>query len=185
MASGNQFRPTLSLAAVAPLLQKAFFDKHAPAVAIVINSPGGSAVQSRLIFQRIRSLAEEKNMKVLVFVEDVAASGGYMIAASGDEIFVDPSSIIGSIGVVSASFGFQDMIKKIGVERRVHTAGKNNVVAWKNHPDTNDRRSSRHHGSPRFPRGTRGARIARDAGIGRHPRAHRARPDRGGIRAGA
>ncbi len=128
MATGGQFRPTLSIAAVASILEKAFADKRAPAVAIAINSPGGSAVQSRLIHQRIRSLAEEKNKKVLVFVEDVAASGGYMIAVAGDEIFVDPSSIVGSIGVVSASFGFQEMIKKIGVERRVHTAGKNKAI---------------------------------------------------------
>lgn len=128
MASSGQFRPTLSIATAASLLEKAFADKQAPAVAIAINSPGGSAVQSRLIFKRIRSLAEEKNKKVMVFVEDVAASGGYMIAVAGDEIFVDPSSIVGSIGVVSASFGFQDMIKKIGVERRVHTAGKNKVT---------------------------------------------------------
>jgi signal peptide peptidase SppA len=85
-------------------------------------------VQSRLIFRRIRDLAEEKNKRVLVFVEDVAASGGYMIAVAGDEIFADPSSIVGSIGVVSASFGFQDMIRKIGVERRVHTAGRNKAV---------------------------------------------------------
>lgn len=128
MPAGGQFRPTLSIASTAPLLDKAFADKQAPAVAIVINSPGGSAVQSRLIFQRIRSLAEEKNKKVLVFVEDVAASGGYMIAVAGDEIFIDPSSIVGSIGVVSATFGFQDLIKKIGVERRVYTAGKNKVT---------------------------------------------------------
>ncbi len=128
MASGGQFRPTLSIAGVAAQLEKAFADKQAPAVAIAVNSPGGSAVQSRLIFQRIRSLADEKDKKVLVFVEDVAASGGYMIAVAGDEIFADPSSIIGSIGVVSASFGFQEMIKKIGVERRVHTAGKNKVT---------------------------------------------------------
>ena len=128
MASGGQFRPTLSIGGVASLLEKAFADKRAPAVAIAINSPGGSAVQSRLIYQRIRSLAEEKDKKVLVFVEDVAASGGYMIAVAGDEIFADPSSIVGSIGVVSASFGFQEMIKKLGVERRVHTAGKNKVT---------------------------------------------------------
>src|SRR5690606_39644601 len=96
--------------------------KEAPAVAISINSPGGSSVQSRLIFKRILDLAEEKNKRVIVFVEDVAASGGYMIALAGDEIVADPSSIVGSIGVVSASFGFQDLIKKIGVERRVHTA---------------------------------------------------------------
>lgn len=128
MASGGQFRPTLSIAAAASLLERAFSDKTTPAVAIVINSPGGSAVQARQIFQRIRSLADEKDKKVLVFVEDVAASGGYMIAIAGDEIFADPSSIVGSIGVVSASFGFQEMIKKIGVERRVHTAGKNKVT---------------------------------------------------------
>ncbi|TIV64512.1 MAG: S49 family peptidase, partial [Mesorhizobium sp.] len=124
MAGGGQFRPSLSLASTAGLIEKAFgFD--APAVAISINSPGGSPVQSRLIFKRIRDLAAEKNKKVLVFVEDVAASGGYMIAVAGDEIFADPSSIVGSIGVVSASFGFPELMKKIGVERRVHTAGQN------------------------------------------------------------
>ena len=128
MASGGQFHPALSIGGVASLLEKAFADKRAPAVAIAVNSPGGSAVQSRLIFKRIRSLAEEKDKKVLVFVEDVAASGGYMIAVAGDEIFVDPSSIVGSIGVVSASFGFQEMIRKMGVERRVHTAGKNKAT---------------------------------------------------------
>ena len=127
MAGGGQFRPKLSLASTAGLIEKAFsFD--APAVAISINSPGGSPVQSRLIFKRIRDLADEKNKKVLVFVEDVAASGGYMIAIAGDEIFADPSSIVGSIGVVSASFGFPELMKKIGVERRVHTAGQNKAV---------------------------------------------------------
>ncbi|RVD32030.1 S49 family peptidase, partial [Mesorhizobium sp. M4B.F.Ca.ET.019.03.1.1] len=120
MAGGGQFRPSLSLASTAGLIEKAFsFD--APVVAISINSPGGSPVQSRLIFKRIRDLALEKNKKVLVFVEDVAASGGYMIAVAGDEIFADPSSIVGSIGVVSASFGFPELMKKIGIERRVHT----------------------------------------------------------------
>ncbi|TPW28130.1 S49 family peptidase [Pararhizobium mangrovi] len=128
MAGGSQFRQNLNLAAVAPLLNRAFADKHAPAVAISVNSPGGSPVQSRLIFARIRDLAKEKNKRVLMFVEDVAASGGYMIAIAGDEIFVDPSSIVGSIGVVSAGFGFQDLIEKIGVERRVHTAGRNKAV---------------------------------------------------------
>jgi signal peptide peptidase SppA len=97
-------------------------------VAISINSPGGSAVQSRLIYRRIRDLASEKNKTVLIFVEDVAASGGYMIAVAGDEIIADPSSIVGSIGVVSASFGFPDLLKKIGVERRVYTSGKNKAV---------------------------------------------------------
>ena len=127
MAGGGQFRPSLSLASTAGLIEKAFaFD--APAVAISINSPGGSPVQSRLIYKRIRDLAEEKKKRVLVFVEDVAASGGYMIAVAGDEIFADPSSIVGSIGVVSASFGFPELLKKIGVERRVHTAGRNKAV---------------------------------------------------------
>ncbi|MBB3975816.1 serine protease SohB [Rhizobium azooxidifex] len=128
MAGGSQFRPALNLAAVAPVLEKAFSDKAAPAVAISINSPGGSPVQSRLIFQRIRDLAAEKNKRVLVFVEDVAASGGYMIALAGDEIFADPTSIVGSIGVVSGGFGFPELLKKIGVERRVYSAGENKVI---------------------------------------------------------
>ncbi|RUM97263.1 S49 family peptidase [Pseudaminobacter arsenicus] len=128
MTGGGQFRPTLSLASTAGVIEKAFADADAPAVAISINSPGGSPVQSRLIYKRIRDLAAEKNKRVLVFVEDVAASGGYMIAVAGDEIIADPSSIVGSIGVVSASFGFTELLKKVGVERRVHTAGKNKAV---------------------------------------------------------
>ena len=128
MASGSQFRPPLNLATAAPALEKAFAYKDAPAVAISINSPGGSPVQSRLIFQRIRDLAAEKSKHVLVFVEDVAASGGYMIALAGDEIFADPTSIVGSIGVVSGGFGFPEMLKKIGVERRVYTAGTNKAI---------------------------------------------------------
>ncbi|MCT7663066.1 S49 family peptidase [Shinella kummerowiae] len=128
MASGSQFRPPLNLSTAAPALEKAFAYKDAPAVAISINSPGGSPVQSRLIFQRIRDLAAEKNKRVLVFVEDVAASGGYMIALAGDEIFADPTSIVGSIGVVSGGFGFPEMLKKIGVERRVYTAGSNKAI---------------------------------------------------------
>ena len=125
MAGGNQFRQNLNIATVAPLLARAFADKQAPAVAIMLNSPGGSPVQSRLIYKRIRDLAKEKNKKVLIFVEDVAASGGYMIACAGDEIFADPSSVVGSIGVISAGFGFTGLIDKIGVERRVYTAGQN------------------------------------------------------------
>ena len=121
-------RPGLSLAGVAQQLDKAFSMKKAPAVALVVNSPGGSPVQSRLIFQRIRDLAEEHEKEVLVFVEDVAASGGYMIAVAGDEIIADPSSILGSIGVVSAGFGLKGLIEKIGVERRVYTAGENKVT---------------------------------------------------------
>ncbi len=127
-AGGGGLRPSLSLATTAGLIEKAFAIKDAPAVAISVNSPGGSPVQSRLIFKHIRDLAQEKNKRVLVFVEDAAASGGYMIAVAGDEIIADPSSIVGSIGVISGSFGFVDLIKKIGVERRVHTAGQNKSV---------------------------------------------------------
>jgi len=127
-SGGNSLRPALSLASSAGLIEKAFAIKDAPAVAFSINSPGGSPVQARLIYKRIRDLAREKNKHVFVFVEDLAASGGYMIALAGDEIVADPSSIVGSIGVVSAGFGFTELIKKIGVERRVHTAGKNKAV---------------------------------------------------------
>jgi signal peptide peptidase SppA len=128
MSGGGQFRPSLSLASTAGLIEKLFAYNDAPAVAISINSPGGSAVQSRLIYSRIRDLAVEKNKAVLIFVEDVAASGGYMIAVAGDEIIADPSSIVGSIGVVTASFGFNEAIEKLGIERRVHTAGRNKVT---------------------------------------------------------
>src|SRR6202166_4522786 len=121
-------RPGMSLAGVARTLERAFEMKNAKAVALVINSPGGSPVQSRQIYVRIRQLAAEKKLPVLVFVEDVAASGGYMIACAGDEIFCDPSSILGSIGVVGGTFGFQELIRKIGVERRLYTAGAHKAM---------------------------------------------------------
>jgi signal peptide peptidase SppA len=121
-------RPGMSLAGVARTLERAFAIKNAKAVALVINSPGGSPVQSRQIYLRIRQLAAEKKLPVLVFVEDVAASGGYMIACAGDEIFCDPSSILGSIGVVGGSFGFQELIRKVGVERRLYTAGAHKAM---------------------------------------------------------
>ena len=121
-------RPGMSLGGVARTLERAFAVKNAKAVALVINSPGGSPVQSRQIYLRIRQLAVEKKLPVLVFVEDVAASGGYMIACAGDEIFCDPSSILGSIGVVGGSFGFQELISKIGVERRLYTAGAHKAM---------------------------------------------------------
>ena len=117
-------RPGMTLASLAKILDRAFATRNAKAVALVINSPGGSPVQSRQIYLRIRQLAAEKKLPVLVFVEDVAASGGYMIACAGDEIFCDPSSILGSIGVVGGTFGFHELIKKIGVERRLYTAGE-------------------------------------------------------------
>src|SRR5437868_2869976 len=121
-------RPGLTLAGIAKTLERAFATRGAKAVALLINSPGGSPVQSRQIYLRIRQLAAEKKLPVLVFVEDVAASGGYMIACAGDEIFCDPSSILGSIGVVGGSFGFQDLIKRIGVERRLYTAGEHKAM---------------------------------------------------------
>ncbi len=121
-------RPGMTLTGLAKTLERAFATRNAKAVALVINSPGGSPVQSRQIYLRIRQLATEKKLPVLVFVEDVAASGGYMIACAGDEIFCDPSSILGSIGVVGGSFGFQELIKKIGVERRLYTAGEHKAM---------------------------------------------------------
>jgi len=117
-------RPGLSLSTSASAIEKAFSMRGAKAVAIQINSPGGSAVQSMLIYKRVRALAAEKNLKIYVFAEDVAASGGYLLALAGDEIYADPSSIIGSIGVITATFGLNRLIEKIGVERRVYTAGK-------------------------------------------------------------
>ena len=127
-AANSPLSKNLNLANIAPLLAKAFAMKRAPVVALVVNSPGGSPVQSRLIVSRIRELAEKHNKKVLVFVEDVAASGGYMISLAADEIFADETSIIGSIGVVATSFGFDKAIAKLGIERRVYTAGKNKVT---------------------------------------------------------
>ncbi len=121
-------RQGMTLASVAKMLERAFSMKHAKAVALLVNSPGGSPVQSRQIYLRIRQLAAEKKLPVLVFVEDVAASGGYMIACAGDEIFCDPSSILGSIGVVGGSFGMTELIKKVGIERRLYTAGSHKAM---------------------------------------------------------
>jgi signal peptide peptidase SppA len=115
---------SLSIESVAPLLKRAFDMRGVKAVALAINSPGGSPVQSALIGQRIRLLAAEKDVKVIAFVEDVAASGGYWLACAADEIVVDPHSIVGSIGVISAGFGFQNLIARFGVERRLHTSGE-------------------------------------------------------------
>lgn len=122
------FRQSLTLGSIAKPLEKAFGVKKAPAVALIINSPGGSPVQSHLIYKRIRALAAETDKHVFAFVEDVAASGGYMLACAADEIICDPSSVVGSIGVISAGFGFEKLIEKIGVERRVHTAGTRKMM---------------------------------------------------------
>jgi len=125
IASGSSsFKQNLSISSTAETLERAFSLKGAEAVAILMNSPGGSPVQSTLIFKRIRALAEEKELPVIVFCEDVAASGGYLIALAGDEIYADKSSIIGSIGVISAGFGFVDAIDKLGIQRRVYTSGE-------------------------------------------------------------
>jgi serine protease SohB len=121
-------RPGLSLATCARPLERAFSVRHARAVALSINSPGGSAVQSHLIFRRIRALAEEKKLPVLAFVEDVAASGGYMIACAGDEIVADAASIVGSIGVMGGWFGFNRLIDKLGIERRLYTSGERKAM---------------------------------------------------------
>ena len=125
IGSVGRFKQGIDLANQQEILKKAFSYKKAKTVAISINSPGGSPVQSHLIYSYIKQLAKKNKTKVIIFAEDVAASGGYFIACAGDEIFANSSSIIGSIGVISASFGFKDLIQKIGVQRRVYTAGKN------------------------------------------------------------
>ena len=117
-------RSGLSLVSLDKLINKLFSDKKAPAIALIINSPGGSPTQSSLIAKKITDLAKKKKKKILAFVEDVAASGGYWLACAADEIYLDQNSIVGSIGVISPGFGFVDLIKKIGVERRVYTSGK-------------------------------------------------------------
>ena len=121
-------RPGLLLSTVARSLERAFSVRKARAVALVINSPGGSPTQSHLIFRRVRQLAVEKNLPVLAFVEDVGASGGYMLACAGDEIICDQFSIVGSIGVVGGSFGFPKVMEKLGIERRVYTSGERKLM---------------------------------------------------------
>ena len=121
-------RRGLSLRGVAGQLERAFQPKRLRAVALQVSSPGGSPVQAALIFRRIRQLARKKDVPVLVFIEEVAASGGYWLACAGDEIYADENSIVGSIGVISASFGFTEAMKKLGIERRVHTAGENKAA---------------------------------------------------------
>ena len=124
IGTGGFGRSRINYESIENSINKAFGERRAKAVSLVINSPGGSPVQSSLIYKRIRYLADKKDIPVLVFVEDVAASGGYWLACAGDEIYADKASIIGSIGVISASFGFSEAIKKIGIERRVYTTGK-------------------------------------------------------------
>jgi signal peptide peptidase SppA len=121
-------RPGLTLALVARPLERAFAMRRARAVALLINSPGGSPVQSHLIYCRIRELAAEHGRRVIAFAEDLAASGGYMIACAADEIICDPHSIVGSIGVVGGSFGFAKMMEKLGIERRLYTSGEHKAM---------------------------------------------------------
>ena len=121
----GRFRQGIEYSSEEEIIKKAFSVKKALAVAITINSPGGSPVQSHLIYKLIKEQSKKTKKKVIVFAEDVAASGGYLISCAGDEIYANSSSIIGSIGVISASFGFKELIKKVGIERRVYTAGKN------------------------------------------------------------
>ena len=121
----SPLRAGMTLASMAPHLERAFSLRGLKAVALAVNSPGGSPVQSALICQRIRALAAEKNVPVIAFAEDVAASGGYWLACAGDEIYAQEASVLGSIGVISAGFGFPEAIRRLGIERRVHTAGEN------------------------------------------------------------
>ena len=128
----------LSLAGVAAQLEAAFEAKDAVAVALLINSPGGSPAQSHLIHQRIRALASEHKRPVFAFIEDVGASGGYMLACAADEIFADPTSVVGSIGVVSAGFGLTGLIEKLGIERRIYTAGHSKAMLDPFMPERDD-----------------------------------------------
>jgi signal peptide peptidase SppA len=121
-------RPGVTLAGLARPLERAFTTRHARAVAVAINSPGGSPVQSHLIFQRIRDLAEEHGLPVIACVEDIGTSGAYMIACAADEIICDASSMVGSIGVVGGSFGFHELMQKLGIERRLYTSGERKVL---------------------------------------------------------
>ncbi|HVC55636.1 MAG TPA: S49 family peptidase [Stellaceae bacterium] len=126
--ASRQWRGGLSLAAQAAAIDRAFAASGLSAVALAINSPGGSPVQSALLYRRIRQLAEEKHVPVIAFAEDVAASGGYWLALAGDEIYAEETSLLGSIGVVSASFGLNRLLERFGIERRLHTAGVNKAL---------------------------------------------------------
>lgn len=121
-------RGGMTLSDLAETIERAFKGPQVKAVALAINSPGGSPVQSALIATRIRTLAAENDVPVFAFCEDVAASGGYWLACAADEIYADPASIVGSIGVVFAGFGFPEMLEKMGVERRIHTAGEKKAI---------------------------------------------------------
>jgi signal peptide peptidase SppA len=126
--ASRQWRGALSLAGCSAAIDRAFATRRLAAVAIIVNSPGGSPVQSALLFRRIRQLADEKHVPVFAFAEDVAASGGYWLALAGDEIYAEDTSLIGSIGVISSGFGFTRLIDRLGIDRRLHTAGENKAL---------------------------------------------------------
>ncbi len=162
----------LSIDGVAPLLAKAFKTRGAKAVALSINSPGGSPVQSALIAQRIRLLADENKLPVIAFVEDVAASGGYWLACAADEIVANPASIVGSIGVISSGFGFHELIARYGIERRVYTSGgsKSMLDPFKPEKTEDVERLGRlqneiHDGFKGWVRERRGSRLKGDEGV--------------------
>jgi serine protease SohB len=134
----SRLRGGLSLAALATTIERAFSLKGVAAVALAINSPGGSPVQSALLHKRIRALAAEKEVPVLTFAEDVAASGGYWLALAGDEVYADENSIVGSIGVISAGFGFHELLERFGVERRVHAQGDRKAMLDPFRPENPD-----------------------------------------------
>lgn len=136
-----RFGTALSLQTLAQRIDRVFSLRHLKAVALAVNSPGGSPVQSMLIAKRIRALAAEKEIPVYAFAEDVAASGGYILLAAADTIYADPSSIVGSIGVVSSGFGFTDLIEKLGVERRLYTAGEKKSLLDPFLPEKEDERA--------------------------------------------
>ncbi|MFT6076881.1 MAG: signal peptide peptidase SppA [Myxococcota bacterium] len=138
IGKGGKIEQGVNIDNIEPLLVKAFDTKKLKSVAININSPGGSPVQSELIYQRIRELSNEKKIPVFTFAQDVAASGGYFILLAGDEIFAHNASIVGSIGVISAGFGFEDLIKKAGIERRIYAQGKNKAVLDPFSPEDDD-----------------------------------------------
>ena len=169
IGSVGPLRRGLMLAGVARALERAFKLDGVEAVALAINSPGGSPVQSALIHNRIRALAAEHDVPVFAFAEDVAASGGYWLALAADQIYADESSIIGSIGVVSAGFGFTDAIDRLGIERRVHTAGKKKMLLDPFRPEDPDDvarleaiQSDIHDGFTRLVRKRRGKALAAD-----------------------
>lgn len=171
IGAAGPLRQSLNLTAVAPLLERAFAPKRQAAVALIINSPGGSPVQSALIARRIRDLADEKKVPVLAFCEDVAASGGYWLACAADEIYADANSIVGSIGVVSGGFGFQDLIARFGIERRLYTAGEKKVLLDPFQPEKPDAverlrgiQREMHESFKALVRERRGARLTGDEG---------------------